>query len=110
MKRITAFLCTLLLIVGCLTGCSQTAATTAAATEPAAATEAPAETTPAADEPQDASQPAETAAAAAADKTADLVVIGAGGAGLVAALQAADNGAAAYIHTPCRSSLSLPAH
>lgn len=89
MKRITAFLCTLLLIVGCLTGCSQTAATTAAATEPAAATEAPAETTPAADETQDASQPAETAAA---DKTADLVVIGAGGAGLSAAVEAADNG------------------
>lgn len=87
MKRITAFLCTLFLVCGCLAGCSQNASQTteappqetqAVTTAPAGSEEAPVESTAA---------PAQTA-----DKTADLVIIGAGGAGLAAAVEAADNG------------------
>ena len=92
MKRITAFLCTLFLALGCLAGCSQnTSATTEAPpAETTQAVTAAAET--AAETSAETTAPAAEPAETAADMAADLVIIGAGGAGLSAAVEAADNG------------------
>ncbi|MCI8565166.1 MAG: FAD-dependent oxidoreductase [Lachnospiraceae bacterium] len=92
MKRITAFLCTLFLALGCLAGCSQnTSATTEAPpAETTQAVTAAAET--AAETSAETTAPAAETAETAADMAADLVIIGAGGAGLSAAVEAADNG------------------
>lgn len=90
MKRITMFLCTLSLSLSCLSGCSQNASTTTAPAETTAAVTTTAETT--AEANAEPTAPAAETALTAADMSADLVVIGAGGAGLSAAVEAADNG------------------
>ncbi|MCI8402436.1 MAG: FAD-dependent oxidoreductase [Lachnospiraceae bacterium] len=91
MKRITAFLCTLFLICGCLAGCSSGTPDTATTANVTTTAAAQATTTEAAQEETTAA-PEETVGQSTADKEADLVIIGAGGAGLAAAVEAADNG------------------
>lgn len=81
-------------------GCSGAPAETTAP----AGTQAPAETTAApAETTQEAGTTAAETEAASSNLECDIVVIGAGGAGLVAALQAADNGAGSVIVVEKRS-------
>lgn len=72
MKKITCIFLALMLTLTTITGCSSTAPSTA-----------PSNT------PEESSTPAETSAY---DKEVDFLVIGGGGAGLAAAIEAHDNG------------------
>ena len=87
---------TIMLAAGCSGAPAETTAP-AGTQAPAETTAAPAETT------QEAGTTAAETEAASSNLECDIVVIGAGGAGLVAALQAADNGAGSVIVVEKRS-------